>query len=161
MKKFLRYILLISLPLLILSCDKEQLDGDPYFILNLIIEDENGKDLTAEIYNRYVNSYLNNAGSTVPYFNIEDCRSPYMELANDSKLINGFICLRDFPRFVPAIYIRLYDDDVESAIFVCHYHEKKISVKWEFDGDMIQQKTKLVTNATLIRHDNGTYSLKH
>lgn len=169
--KYLYTLLLVLMSGVIISCDnnveEEEIMDEPYrpwlqFAFTMKIEDKSGADLTETIYNNYKNEKYPKQPIfrySVPYN--DGILKRYFEpsLTEEKTLL-----------FCPTGYYSTFDlqmllfvEDKDSVEFYGRVINRKPGVlQWEFKGENVpfSEKTRCVTNATLVRDDDGTYTLK-
>lgn len=140
-------------------------------ILNLSLEDELGRDFTTDI--NFTVGRLDSDSypsySETPSFDDKDpdklwtSPRPSILMSHD-----GILCLITYCSTKNRlITIHLFENDTEAIeltgtlISKLIYNKKDKYFEWEFKGQKLPMNKKThETNVTLIRHNDGTYSLK-
>lgn len=146
------------------SCEKDEtLIGDYFSSLYYQIEDESGKDLLQDL-----DFYLGNGiFPDIPYMGFSSIYETGRESSITREVPNynestKFYMFREVALRPNKLTMRLFDDDVENIElygFPIKYNGHK-EFEWEFKGEKIQMSESGKTYVTIVRHDDGSYSLK-
>lgn len=161
MKTAFKLTLLFLVTIMINGCSDNQDLGGPNPRIILKIEDESGLDLTKKIIENYNNGRVDDKYPEYPSAKIshilKDGREKVEPLRldfTDSEIIlwADTVLLLDF-----TYYLYLFEEDTEAVIFtrLKEYGGKK----WLYEDEIIYSKY-YCPEITLIRHPDGTYSLK-
>ena len=171
--KYLCSLLLVLMSGAIISCDnnvEEEITDTPYypnvvdFAFTMKIEDKLGANLTETIYNNYKNEKY-------PKQPIFSCaRVPwdggivrFYTFEPSFKIDRTFLYTSMERASTHILKMLLFVEDKDSVVFSGKVINRKYNlVQWEFKGEKIpySEETRYITNATLVRDDDGTYTLK-